>query len=58
MLRGKTTENYLCQHTKPSSIVIGSLFNAHLFSSFAAELPVIKTTAVDNNKAEKRISVK
>lgn len=45
------------QHTKPSSIVMGSLFKAHLFSNLAAEVDEMNTIAVDNNTVvKKRIS--
>lgn len=49
---------YSRQHTKPSSIVMGSLFKAHLFSNLAAEVDEMNTIAVDNNTVDKKRMLK
>ena len=45
---------YSRQHTKPSSIVMGSLLKAHLFSNLAAEVDEMNRMAVDNNTVEEK----
>lgn len=49
---------YTRQHTKPSSIVMGSLFKAHLFSNLAAEVDEMNTIAVDNSTVDKKRMLK